>query len=155
MPRLQICWIYLLKVLFLKWPSLIAHTVSTAKHLVRVSSPLDLQQLAVILFSPESPLPLLGLQGVLSLIEVGGGAVLVHQGGKSCVHPLVLLPVCHLDLVAVDVIVEHLPVRLPEAWRQGALSDLNILIRQVSSQKIATYASSKIILITTRLPGVD
>ena len=129
--------------------------MSAAKHLVRVCPPLDLQQLAVILLSPEPPLPLPGLQGVLRLVEVGGGAVLVHQGGEGGVHPLVLLLVCHLDLVAFDVIVEHLPVRLPEAWRQGAIGDLNILIRQISSQKIATCAGSVIILMTARLPEVD
>ena len=142
-------------LVFLKWPGLIADTVSAAKHLVRVILLLDPQKLAVILLAPESPLPLPGLQAVLRLVEVGGGAVLVHQGGKGCVHPLVLLLVCHLDLVAVHVIVEHLPVRLPEAWRQGAIGDLNILIRQVSSQKIATCAGSVIILITARLPGID
>ena len=51
------------------------HTVSAAKHKVRVVLPLDLQQLAMIVLAPESPLPLPRVQCVLSLIEVGGGAV--------------------------------------------------------------------------------
>ena len=66
----------------------------------------------MILLAPEPALPLPGIQCVLSLVEVGGGAVLVHQGREGGVHPLVLLPVGHLDLDAVDVIVEHLPLRV-------------------------------------------
>ena len=50
-------------------------TVPAAKHKVRVILPLDLQQLAVILLSPEPPLPLSGVKCILSLIKVGGGAV--------------------------------------------------------------------------------
>ena len=51
------------------------HTVSAAKHKVRVILPLDLQQLAMIVLAPESSLPLPRVQGVLCLIEVGGSAL--------------------------------------------------------------------------------
>ena len=46
---------------------------------VWVVLPLDTKELAVILLSPEPPLPLAGVKGVLSLIEVGGDAVPVKQ----------------------------------------------------------------------------
>ena len=51
------------------------YAVSAAKDKVRVILPLDLQQLGVVVLAPEPPLPLPGVQRVLSLVEVGGGAV--------------------------------------------------------------------------------
>ena len=51
------------------------YAVSAAKHKVRVIFPLDLQQLGVVVLAPEPPLPMPRVQGVLSLVEVGGGAV--------------------------------------------------------------------------------
>ena len=51
------------------------YAVSAAKNKVRVILPLDLQQLGVIVLAPEPPLPMPGVQSVLSLVEVGCGAV--------------------------------------------------------------------------------
>ena len=54
---------------------LTADAVSAAKNKVWVILPLDLQQLGVIVLAPEPPLPMPGVQSVLSLVEVGCGAV--------------------------------------------------------------------------------
>ena len=54
-------------------------TVMASEQKVWVVLPLDTKELAVILLSPEPPLPLAGVQGILGLIEVGGDAVPVNN----------------------------------------------------------------------------
>ena len=44
--------------------------MSAAKHVVRIILLLDIEQLAVILLSPEPPLPVAGIQRVLGLVLV-------------------------------------------------------------------------------------
>ena len=75
-----LCWLNFSILLHWFSPHLIPHTVPAAEPQSRIILQLSLQDLSVIVLPPEPPLPVAGLQGVLSLVEVGGGGVGIEGG---------------------------------------------------------------------------